>query len=316
MALLVGTMLAGVLTVSGVALMVASMKPAEAAFPGRNGDIVFTSRDTCTSAAIARVRPDGTGLTPLTCDPVLPAFAQYPAWSKDGKKIAFQLDPDDETPFSRDLWVMRANGEHRINITNTPHVDEWQPAWFPSGNKIAYARMAYANDRNDSIEVATLGDNGKVAKTTRLTADGSSPAISPDGKMLAFVSDRDGDAEIYVMRADIPEGPNNKPRKLTDNATYRDDFPDFSPDGSKIVYDSIRGGNWDVFVMKADGSGKKNLTRNSASLDAYPAFSPDGRYVVFSRACYELGRKQHRNADYTVGLIPLRSPFPAFLCCF
>jgi Tol biopolymer transport system component len=161
----------------------------------------------------------------------------------------FQLDRDDVDDIPRDLWVMDPNGENRINNTNTPKVDKWQPAWFPSGNKIAYAKMAYTNDRNNSIEVATLGDKGKVAKTTRLAADGSSPAISPDGKMLAFVSNRDGDDEIYVMRADIPEGPNNKPRKLTDNATYRDAFPDLSPDGSKIVYDSIRNGNWDVFVM-------------------------------------------------------------------
>jgi hypothetical protein len=44
----------------------------------------------------------------------------------DGKKIAFQLDPDDETPFSRDLWVMDEDGSNRINITNTEDLDEWQ----------------------------------------------------------------------------------------------------------------------------------------------------------------------------------------------
>jgi Tol biopolymer transport system component len=209
--------------------------------------------------------------------------------SADGKKIAFQLDPDDETPFSRDLWVMRANGEHRINITNTPHVDEWQPAWFPSGNKIAYEGWQYIPlpeggiKTEGGLKVATLGEDGKVAKTTLLTSDGGEPAISPNGKRIAFVSSRDGDAEIYVMRTDAPEGPNNRPVKLTDNATYYDSQPDWSPDGSKIVYSSARGGNEeDIFVMRFDGSGKKNLTRNPAR-DQHPAFSPDGRWVAFDR---------------------------------
>jgi Tol biopolymer transport system component len=47
--------------------------------------------------------------------------------SADGKKIAFQLDPDDEAPFSRDLWVMDEDGSNRIDITNTEDLDEWQP---------------------------------------------------------------------------------------------------------------------------------------------------------------------------------------------
>jgi TolB protein len=186
----------------------------------------------------------------------------------------FQLDADDSDDMGRDLWTMSANGENRKNITNTPNVDEWQPAWFPSGKKIAYRE-------NGGIEVATLGDNGRVVKTTVLTSDGVEPAISPNGKRLAFVSHRDGDAEIYVMRTDAPEGPNNRPVKLTDNATYSDSQPDWSPGGSRIVYSSYRGDNGgDIFVMRADGSGKKNLNRNPAR-DQHPVFSPNGRWVAF-----------------------------------
>jgi Tol biopolymer transport system component len=211
-------------------------------------------------------------------------YSQYPAWSADGKKIVFQNDADDADEFGRDLWVMDANGGNRINITNTPNVDEWQPAWFPSGRKVAYVRVGVGGSAGYSaIEVLTLNARygSKVTKTTRLTEDGSFPAVSPNGKRLAFTSDRDGDAEIYVMRTDAREGPNNRPVKLTDNATYYDSQPDWSPDGSRIVYSSARGGNWeDIFVMRADGSGKKNLTRNPAR-DQHPVFSPDGRWVAF-----------------------------------
>jgi TolB protein len=256
-------------------LQFVSTKPAEAAFPGRNGDIVFTKRDGCDLASIFRIQPDGTDLTALTCDPRLPAYSQNPAWSANGKKIAFQLDADDTDDIPRDLWVMGANGNDRTNITETPDVDEWQPTWFPSGDKIAYRG-------NGDIEVATLGKNGKVTKTTRLASNGGQPAVSPNGKELAFVSERGGDSEIYVMRADAPEGPNNKPVKLTDNKTYGDLAPDWHPDGSKLVYASCRP-KCDIFVMKEDGSGKKNLTRNSDSYAGDPAFSRDGRYIVFSR---------------------------------
>ena len=97
-----------------IALLVVLLQKAEAAFPGRNCDIVFTSRDQCGSlAVIVRVRPDGAHRTPLTCDPVLQDFAQYPAWSADGKRIVFQLDADDSDDMGRDLWTMSANGENR-----------------------------------------------------------------------------------------------------------------------------------------------------------------------------------------------------------
>ncbi len=128
-----------------IALLVVMSQKAEAAFPGRNGDIVFTARDAphcATLAAIVRVRPDGTGLTPLTCDPVLQDFAQYPAWSADGKRIVFQLDADDSDDMGRDLWVMGANGGNRVNITNTPNVQEYGTAWSPDGRRIAYLNLA------------------------------------------------------------------------------------------------------------------------------------------------------------------------------
>jgi Tol biopolymer transport system component len=280
-------MIAAAVAVACAVALSALSEKAEATFPGKNGDIVFTSRGHCADAAIVRVRPDGTGLTPLTCEPILHVYSQYPAWSADGKKIVFQNDADDADEFGRDLWVMDANGGNRVNITNTPNVDEWQPAWFPSGRKVAYVRVGVGGSAGYSaIEVLTLNDRygSKVTKTSRLTEDGRFPVVSPNGKRVAFGSDRDGDAEIYVIRTDAREGPNNRPAKLTDNATYYDSQPDWSPDGSRIVYVSYRNSNNadDIFVMRADGSGKKrNLTRSPAR-EQYPAFSPDGKYIVFT----------------------------------
>jgi Tol biopolymer transport system component len=104
--------------------------------------------------------------------------------------------------------------------------------------------------------------------------DVQTPAWSPDGRKLAFVSRRDGNSEIYVMNADGSEQEN-----LT-RQPANDSHPSWSRDGRKLVFVSRRDGNAEIYVMNADGSGLRNLTR-APSDDLDPAWSPDGRAVAF-----------------------------------
>ena len=103
---------------------------------------------------------------------------------------------------------------------------------------------------------------------TNNAAFDSEPAWSPDGAKIAFISERDGNFEIYVMNAN-GSGQTN----LTNNAAY-DSQPAWSPDGAKIAFTSERDGNGETYVMNADGSGQTNLT-NYPRLDGYPAWSPE-----------------------------------------
>ena len=84
------------------------------------------------------------------------------------------------------------------------------------------------------------------------------PAWSPDGKKIAFDSDRDGNWEIYVMNAD-----GSNPINLTNNNGV-DWYSTWSPDGRKIAFSSNRDGNFQIFVMNADGSNPIRLTKNKA----------------------------------------------------
>ncbi len=98
---------------------------------------------------------------------------------------------------------------------------------------------------------------------------------SPEQTKIAFVSDRDGNLEIYVMNVDGSEQTN-----LTNNSAS-DWFPSWSPDGKKIVFNSDRDGNYEFYVMNADGSEKKRLTNNRAN-DWSSSCSPDGKKIVFN----------------------------------
>ncbi len=103
------------------------------------------------------------------------------------------------------------------------------------------------------------------------------PTATPFGGgigRIAYVSFRDGNAEIYVM------GENDAaPARLTNNPEI-DDWPDWSPNGTKIAFSRYSAGKPDVFVMNADGSSQVNLTNNPA-WDSRPSWSPDGNRIAF-----------------------------------
>ena len=115
------------------------------------------------------------------------------------------------------------------------------------------------------------------APAIRLTYNGAfdaSPVWSPDGRRIAFDSDRDGNWEVYVMNAD-----GSGVTRLTGNDAV-DGSPSWSPDGRRIAFDSKRDGNREIYVMNADGSSVTRLTHNPAD-DGYPSWSPDGRRIAF-----------------------------------
>lgn len=96
---------------------------------------------------------------------------------------------------------------------------------------------------------------------------------SPQGR-IAFVSQRDGNNEIYTMR---PDG--SDVIRLTNNKAD-DLFPVWSPDGTAILFTSNRDGNLDIFVMGATGLAPHNLTQNAAR-DRLGRWSPNGSEIVF-----------------------------------
>ncbi|MCG8607533.1 hypothetical protein MJD09_21440, partial [bacterium] len=98
--------------------------------------------------------------------------------------------------------------------------------------------------------------------------------ISPDGKLIAFSSDRSGNQDIWTMP--IAGG---EPHQLTTDPTP-DWHPNWSPDGQRIVFYAFRSGNRDIWVMPSSGGNARQLTHHE-KVDYVPTWSPDGQRIAF-----------------------------------
>jgi WD40 repeat protein/Big-like domain-containing protein len=120
-------------------------------------------------------------------------------------------------------------------------------------------------------------DRSNLAQLTKLTPDttsASDPAFAADGSRLAFVSQRDGNAEIYIMNAD-----GTGSTRIT-NDPQPDGRPSFTPDGQALVFHSSRtAGKQQIWVVNVDGSSLMQLTRDS--VNSSPTVSPDGQTIAY-----------------------------------
>jgi Tol biopolymer transport system component len=115
---------------------------------------------------------------------------------------------------------------------------------------------------------------GKAVAITDELGDARLPAWSPDGKLLAFTSYRDGNFHLWTV---TPDG--QQLTQLT-SGTFDDREPHWSPDGQRIAFASDRGGNYDIWTYELATKKLAPLTRDAAN-DYHPAWSPDGKQIAF-----------------------------------
>jgi len=229
---------------------------------------------------IHTIRADGTGVR------LLLSQAHSPAWSPDGSRLAFvSARSGDE-----EIYVANADGRGVRRLTRSAGAD-LSPAWSSDGRQLAWSRKgeiwrmsssgarqrrvvgkakAWHEHHSPTWHGATIVYSSNragffnpelyAAPARRLTftkgsdgvlGDDGMPDFSPDGRRLAFTSNRDGNGEVYLMNAN-----GSGQRRLTRRAA--DDFlPRFLPDGGKIAFVELPG---TVYLLNAEGTGLRRLT--------------------------------------------------------
>jgi Tol biopolymer transport system component len=221
------------------------------------------------------------------------------SWSARTQQIAFSSDRDGDN--GTEIYVMGGGGDHVRRIT-PPDGIYWKPAWLPDGQHLsvvfnfgniqmldlttnenrffAYGFapawssdghfVAYNADhpRTDSnVDIYTeQADGSNLRDLTQNPANDWGQAWSPDGKSIAFVSTRDGNAEIYITTAlcDTSAPCTNTVMRLTHNPAI-DQSPSWSPDGQQIAFESNRDGSRQIYVVDVNGNDLQQITRGKAN---------------------------------------------------
>jgi Tol biopolymer transport system component len=216
------------------------------------------------------------------------AVAHYrdcaPSWSPDGRRIVYMSNRDE----SWELYSISPGGKHEHRLTNDKASDTW-PTWSPDGQSILF--LSDRGGQQDVYVMKVLPAERETPKEpdpkapkpatppepvpytenpTPLTNDRAwdgRPSWSPDGKSIAWSSDREGKFAIYVM-----DSAGKNVRRLTP-LTSEADEPSWSPDGKRIVFVSTRDGFRELYIMDADGKNAKRLTFLRGQIQT-PAWSP------------------------------------------
>lgn len=251
--------------------------PALATFPGQNGKIVFTS-DRSGSWQLYTMDPDGSDMTQITNMPPTDYDNWTPAFSPDGKRIAFCYGTgiSSEIAFT-ELYVINADGTGLQQLTHDGGGDCF-PHWSPDGSHIAFTGSfppagSLAVIRSDGTDEQLLLTTGQWKFWGELLS-----IYTPDGRSIVFESQFGG----LVSAAWIMDSNGTHPRRLT--PARLEAIPlDVSPDGRHILINDhfTTPIPSSTFVMDIDGKDRKRILTPADNEHLGPVtYSPDGKRII------------------------------------
>lgn len=248
-----------------VIALVAIIPVSQAAFPGKNGLIYYTSAPPISHGD----QSGGSGIWVMNANgshrhSLIPGSAPHsyssPAISPNGRKVAYFDDSSDR--FS--LWLMNPNGSGKHLLTR--RTDAPCASFTPNGRKVVFI---------SGNSVAEINTNG--SHLHRLIYGATCPSVSPSGeiafiKSVFFGRTHEG-SEIIVTRA------NGSHHRVALRTREHDFDPTFSPNGRKIIFTG-NSPDTNIFTISARGSRPHQLTHHPGLAEC-PAFSPDGHKIVY-----------------------------------
>jgi Tol biopolymer transport system component len=175
-----------------------------------------------------------------------------------------------------EIYLVNADGANLRQVTSAPNAFHFSLA--PNGELIAFSRMTYTSIVPPSIagQICTVRVDGTQMRCLGDTSarDGL-PVWSPDGKHIAFVSNRDESTQIYVMNAD---GSNVVKQTTISEGVW---LPAWSPDGKQLAFIGKRNPTFiDLYVLTIEGT-ELQMVQGDYRFPDQPVWSPDGKYIAF-----------------------------------
>ncbi len=196
-----------------------------------------------------------------------PSIIGSPAWTQDGHALIYSSNRDGSK-----LWRI---GVSSGSPTELDEVGEqvWNPAVARVGNRLAYQKITSPlNIWQIDIGAGHLDPAHVLVSSTTGTNVGAQ--FSPDGKKLAFTSDRNGSMEVWISNRD-----GSDPLQVT---TVRlAGTPRWSPDGKSIAFDVNWKDRGSIYVLRMDGGVPRAVVQDAYS-NVVPSWSRDGRWIYFA----------------------------------
>ncbi len=218
-----------------------------------------------------RANANGSGLTQLTFCTGLCLGVANPAYSPDGRRIAFAEAYGDETALTVGIWIMNADGSNPVQVTQrrlgTGSTDQWA-AWSPDGRRIAFTRINdVAEPANRQAIFVSNADGSDARRITPWQLNATEPDWSPDGRLIIVTSHYDieplGKEQLYTVHPDGSHITLLTPSGLSGPSNIGGKF---SPDGRKIVFQHDAGTGDDrdslIYTMDLDGSHVLKLSQD------------------------------------------------------
>ena len=205
-----------------------------------------------------------------------------PTWSADSQSILFS-SAEERGP---QLWRVGIGGGEMPNPISQVGKIAWHPTVSRRGYRLAYQQTVTVASLW-KLDLANGGSESGRGLLTRSEGKNEGPQISPDGKRLAFMSDRSGSMEIWVSAVD-----GSNPVQLS--ALGKAGTPRWSPDGKWIAFDSDARGHGAIYVVNVEGGEPRVLVQGNFD-NRVPSWSHDGRWIYFA---------SDRNGGWQVWKVP------------
>jgi|WetSurMetagenome_2_1015567.scaffolds.fasta_scaffold135202_2 Tol biopolymer transport system component len=215
---------------------------------------------------ICTIGADGTGWKKLT-------VGQYdnkePTWSPDGKLLAFISDRSGKP----DVYIMRPSGIDLKRITTHGKIEFLSPlSWSPDSKFLVYEAWSEGLQIH-KVDVQTYQD-AQLTDSSQGNYN-QTPRWSPDGRTIAFVSNRDANLEVYLMRPD-GTGQENLTRDSADESE-----PAWSPNGTTLAFQRNQNGKSEIYIADLDRLDIKRSHLHRIADGISPIWSPNGVNIAF-----------------------------------